>query len=88
MIGIWAEQGAVYLGVLAIATMLFFSLPLLFLPLSWARLMSWEVPAQTHLAIYFGRCLGAFILIIQVIMLRCVPRIGSRPSESCIWSSA
>jgi hypothetical protein len=78
MIGIWTEQGAAYLGVLAIVTMLFFSLPLFFQPLSWARLMLWEVPEQTHLAIYFGRCLGAFILIIQVIMLRGALSVADR----------
>ncbi|MOA49721.1 hypothetical protein D3C78_1726350 [compost metagenome] len=32
--------------------------------------MGWTIPAQTHLAIYFGRCLGAFILIVEALMLR------------------
>jgi hypothetical protein len=32
--------------------------------------MRWDVPEQTHLAIYFGRCLGAFVFVIQAIMLR------------------
>lgn len=70
MIGIWAEHSTTYLFTLAMTTMLFFSLPLFFQPLAWARLMRWEQPEQTHLAIYFGRCLGAFILVIQAIMLR------------------
>lgn len=70
MIGILAEHSGIYLSVSAIVTMLFFSLPLLLQPLAWARLMRWELPDQTHLAIYFGRCLGAFILIVQILMLR------------------
>ena len=32
--------------------------------------MGWKIPEETHLAIYFGRCLGAFILIIEALMLR------------------
>ena len=32
--------------------------------------MRWEIPAQQHLAIYFGRCLGAFILVVETAMLR------------------
>ena len=69
MIGIWNAGSGAYLSTLAIATMLLFSLPLIVRPLAWARLMRWDVPQQTHLAIYFGRCLGAFILVVQVIML-------------------
>ena len=29
----------------------------------WARAMQWNIPDDTDLAVYFGRCLGAFILI-------------------------
>jgi hypothetical protein len=53
-----------------VVTTLFFALPIFVAPLAWARLMLWEVPAQQHLAIYFGRCLGAFILVVEAAMLR------------------
>jgi hypothetical protein len=49
-----------------------FALPILLCPLLWARLMLWTVPEKTDLTVYFGRCLGAFILVIQIIMLRAV----------------
>lgn len=70
MLGIWAEHSGTYLFVLATLTTLFFALPIFVKPLTWARLMRWEIPEQKHLAIYFGRCLGAFILIVEALMLR------------------
>lgn len=63
--GIWAEHGATFLRVLVIATTLFFALPIFLVPLHWARLMRWRIPQDTDLAVYFGRCLGAFILIFE-----------------------
>tara|TARA_R110001599_G_scaffold234579_1_gene433741 strand:- start:1827 stop:2129 length:303 start_codon:yes stop_codon:yes gene_type:complete len=32
--------------------------------------MLWRVPEDTDLAVYFGRCLGAFILVIELLMFR------------------
>ena len=53
-----------------ILTTLFFALPIFIAPLRWARLMGWTIPEHEHLAIYFGRCLGAFILVVEASMLR------------------
>lgn len=72
MLGQYSEYGIEYISVLMIVTTFFFALPILFFPLLWARLMRWAVPEQTDLVVYFGRCLGAFILIIQLIMLRAI----------------
>jgi len=36
-----------------------FALPLLFVPLRWAQLFRWKLPAETDLTVYFARCLGA-----------------------------
>jgi hypothetical protein len=70
MTGIWAASAQTYLLVLATTTTLFFAIPIFIQPLKWARLMLWRVPAETGLAIYFGRCLGAFILVIEILMFR------------------
>lgn len=70
MLGIWAEHAAQYLLVLAIVTTLVFALPIFAVPLTWSRLMLWKVPEDTDLTVYFGRCLGAFILIIEAMMFR------------------
>ena len=32
--------------------------------------MRWRLPQEIDLAVYFGRCLGAFILIVEGLMLR------------------
>ncbi|MBD9676408.1 hypothetical protein IB274_06845 [Pseudomonas sp. PDM18] len=70
MIGMWSAQAQSYLLVLSIATTLVFALPIFLMPLSWARVMQWQLPEHTDLAVYFGRCLGAFILIVEGLMLR------------------
>ena len=69
-LGIWSEHARDYLLVVTIVTTLVFALPIYLAPLGWARLMGWRIPADTDLTIYFGRCLGAFILIIEGLMLR------------------
>jgi hypothetical protein len=70
MTGIWAESAQRFLLILASATTLFFAIPIFVAPLKWAKLMLWRVPTEKDLAIYFGRCLGAFILIIEIMMFR------------------
>jgi hypothetical protein len=70
MTGIWAESAQRFLLILAATTTLFFAIPIFVAPLKWAKLMLWRVPADTDLAIYFGRCLGAFILIVEILAFR------------------
>lgn len=70
MLGYYAHYSQYYITVLMLTTTLFFALPIFVAPITWARLMGWTIPEQQHLAIYFGRCLGAFILVIEVAMLR------------------
>ena len=70
MLGLWSAHAADFLLILTLATTLVFALPIFLVPLTWARLMAWQIPQQTDLAVYFGRCLGAFILILEALMLR------------------
>ena len=70
MMGLWSANAADFLLILTLATTLVFALPIFLVPLTWARLMAWQIPQQTDLAVYFGRCLGAFILILEALMLR------------------
>jgi len=58
----YSSHSQLYLLVLASITSLVFALPLLLVPLTWARLMQWKIPEDTDLAVYFGRCLGAFVV--------------------------
>lgn len=72
MLGYYAEYSQQYITLLMITTTLFFAIPLFLAPLHWARLMQWKIPDEQHLAIYFGRCLGAFVLVVEVSMLRSI----------------
>jgi hypothetical protein len=46
---------------------LLIGLPLLLAPMSWARKLGWEMPAQQALANYLGRSLGAVGLSIAIV---------------------
>ena len=70
MLGVYAQYSQHYIISLMIVTTLFFALPIFIAPIAWARMMGWTIPEHRHLAIYFGRCLGAFILVVEVTMLR------------------
>lgn len=70
MLGIWGEHARLFLLLVMASTTLVFALPLFLVPLRWARLLGWRIPADTDLAQYFGRCLGAFILVVEALMLR------------------
>lgn len=70
MLGLWSAHAQQYLLWLSLVTTLVFALPIFCIPLVWARLMGWALPTHTHLTVYFGRCLGAFILILETMMLR------------------
>ena len=70
MIGIWSAWSTHFLWVVVITTSLFFALPIFLVPLKWARILGWTIPHDTDLAVYFGRCLGAFVLILELLMLR------------------
>jgi hypothetical protein len=70
MIGIWRSHAQAFLLTLMLVTSTAFALPIFLAPLAWARRLGWQIPEHTDLAVYFGRCLGAFILIVEMLMLR------------------
>lgn len=70
MLGALSRYATQYLTILMGATTLLFALPIFLMPLQWARLMRWKLPGDTDLAVYFGRCLGAFILIVEWLAFR------------------
>jgi hypothetical protein len=69
MIGVWSVYSAAYLYGISVAILVLFALPLLFVPLTWARLFKWQVPEHDHLAIYFGRCLGGVTTVLGVVAI-------------------
>jgi hypothetical protein len=70
VIGAHAEYARQFLLVWGVVTTLLFAIPLCFFPLAWARTMRFTMPAHTDLAVYFGRCLGAFALVLEWMVFR------------------
>ncbi|HVG57143.1 MAG TPA: hypothetical protein VNA24_01210 [Hyalangium sp.] len=63
-----------FLIVSAVIFILVIALPLLFVPLTWARWFGWKLPeGSTDLAVYFGRCLGATALAIIIAVAHGIP---------------
>lgn len=50
------------------------ALPLLFVPLTWARWFGWKLPeGNTDLTVYFGRCLGGVALAVIIAVAHGIP---------------
>ncbi len=79
MIGIWSAHAGTFLVILAIATLLLLGLPMFFWPLRWAAALGWRIPEHTHLAIYFGRCLGSVVLVLGVFAFRAASTPSVQP---------
>ena len=70
MIGAFGDHAQTFLLVFATITTLVFALPIFFVPIRWARVMQFRITDDTDLSVYFGRCLGAFILIVEALAFR------------------
>lgn len=69
LIGMWSQSAQTYLLVLTIVTFIAFSALLFLKPLTWGRLLTWRIPDETDLIVYFGRCLGSFAIVTNIMML-------------------
>lgn len=65
MMGMLSEHSAAFLKVFAVITLLAFAIPIAVAPITWARVLKWDVDARSDLALYFGRCLGAVAIVIS-----------------------
>lgn len=70
MIGAFEEHARTFLLVYVVVTTPILALPLFLTPLRWASSMRFVIPTDTDLAVYFGRCLGALILVLEAVTLR------------------
>jgi hypothetical protein len=63
-----------FLLVVTVSFSFLYALPLLFMPLRWARWFRWKLPEGNNaLTVYFGRCLGGLALATIVTVIRAVP---------------
>lgn len=61
----------VFLLVTAVGFLLVYALPLLLVPLTWARVFRWHVAAVADpLTVYLGRCLGAVAVGVLFVVAR------------------
>ncbi len=67
MIGIWSEYSTIFMVINIIGIATAFSLPMMLVPMKWAKILGWHIPEHDHLAVYFGRCLGAMALVVGLI---------------------
>ena len=70
MIGMWNPYLHIFLYVLAIAMLIGFGLPLLLVPIHWARLFRWEIPQPEQLAAFLGRTVGVFLCVSAIFAFR------------------
>ncbi len=66
MIGVWSAYSSQYLYVVTVGILFAFGLPMLIAPMTFGRILGWQMPDHEHLAIYFGRCLGGLASVIAV----------------------
>jgi hypothetical protein len=65
MLGFWGAHAQVFLFWFVIVTAIVFVAPLMFAPMTWARIFRWRLPDHPDLTFYFGRCLGALSVAVE-----------------------
>jgi hypothetical protein len=60
----WGSYSGQFLFVIGASTLVIFGVPMAIWPIQWAKTLRWEIPVQTDLAVYYGRCLGCVAFVI------------------------
>jgi hypothetical protein len=79
MIGIWKSYSDVYLYVAGVTMLATFGIPLLVVPLRWARLLRWEVPQPENLVVFLGRSLGIIVSLLSVFAFKVTTSPAAKP---------
>ena len=87
MLGIWQAYAGAYLVAVGIATLIGFGIPLLFVPLRWARMFRWDVPPPSLLTPFLGRSLGVVLCVIASYALKASVTPAAQPFffELMLW---
>ena len=88
MIGIWNSYADIYLIVAGVAMLLFFGLPLILVPMRWARVFRWDVSQPGDLVIFLGRSVGVFISVIALYAFKVSQTPAAMPFfyELMLWT--
>jgi hypothetical protein len=79
MIGIWKSYSDIYLYIAGVAMLVTFGIPLMVVPLRWARVFRWEVPTPENLVVFLGRSLGIFISLLAVFAFKVTSSPAAKP---------
>jgi hypothetical protein len=79
MIGMWKAYADTFLIVAGVAMLVSFGLPLMIVPMSWARLFRWEVPQSRSLVIFLARSMGVLISILAVFAFKVTASPAAKP---------
>ena len=87
MIGIWQSYSDAYLIVASSSMLVFYSLPLLLVPLRWARLFRWEIPQPASLTVVLARSLGLFLSVLALFAFKAIASPAAKPFyfDFLIW---
>jgi hypothetical protein len=66
MTGMLSDYAPAFLKAFSVLTLIVFAIPIALAPMAWARVFQWEIDSRPHLALYFGRCLGAVAMVLSV----------------------
>ena len=73
-----APAASWFLWIVGGSFLVVYAMPLLVMPLRWARWFGWQV-RRDPLTVYFGRCLGGAAVANCVISMRVAPTISAHP---------
>jgi hypothetical protein len=87
MVGIWQSYSDVYLYVLGVAMLAAFGIPLVVVPLQWARAFRWAVPQPENLTVFLGRSLGVLLSLLAVFAIKVTSSPVAKPFffELMLW---
>ena len=79
MIGIWQSYSNVYLYIAGVAMLVTFGIPLMVVPLRWARVFRWEVPTPENLVVFLGRSVGIVISLLAIFAFKAAGTPAAKP---------
>jgi hypothetical protein len=79
MIGIWQSYSDIFLYVVGAAMLVAFGIPLMIVPLRWARVFRWPIPQSETLAVFMGRSLGIFISLMAIFAFKATGVPAAKP---------
>jgi hypothetical protein len=79
MVGIWFSHNNIFLIVAGVAMLIFFGIPLVLVPVSWAKVFRWEIPQPRNLVVFLGRSVGIFITVLGIFAFKVTQIPSAKP---------